>query len=224
MSGYPEPVADLIARLGTLPGIGRRSAERLAFHVVTSNADDALGLARAIEEVKRTVRHCRVCYNLTGGERCGLCEDDRRDRGTVMVVEQPKDLVALEAAGVYRGLYHVLMGRIDPIEGVGPGDLTIEALSRRVADPSANAGGVPVAEVVLATSPNLDGDGTALYLQQLLQGSGVAVSRIARGVPTGGQIELTGKAVLAEAILGRRGVGPGQGPAGGLVGGAGRGG
>ena len=198
-------MARLIDELAKLPGIGRRSAERLAFHVIKSDPEEAQRLARAVADVKLHVRHCRVCFNLAGDDLCATCEDARRDRSSVMVVEQPKDLLAVEATGVYRGLYHVLMGRIDPMDGIGPGELTVEALAERVAEPRANTGGVAVKELILATSPNLDGDGTALYLQERFSPL-VRVTRLARGLPTGGQIELTGTAVLADAIVGRTGM------------------
>lgn len=235
-SSYPESVLRLIDELAKLPGIGRRSAERLAFHILKTPSERALLLATAIRDVKQRVRHCAVCYNLAdqreahedvhaasaqgAGHLCAICRDTERDRATVMVVEQPKDLIALEQTGAYRGLYHVLMGRISPLDGVGPGDVTIDDLLHRVRDPKANAGGVAVAEVVLALNPTMESDGTALYLMQELGrvggvggaggvggGKGRAgprVTRIARGVPTGANLEYASKAVLADAIEGRR--------------------
>lgn len=203
---YPEPVDRLIQEMATLPGIGRRSAERLAFHILKCDAPTALRLARAITDVKQSVRHCRVCSNLSDGELCAVCADDRRDRGLVMVVEQPKDLIALEQTGMYRGVYHVLMGRLSPLDGVGPGDLTVADLLRRLDDPSVNPGGVAVREVVLGLNPTVEGDGTALYLTQEIRRRGVKVSRLARGLPTGSQLEYANKAVLADAIEGRQAV------------------
>lgn len=204
---YPEPVARLIESFAKLPGIGRRSAERLAMHVLTAPSEEAAAFARALSDVKTSVRHCDVCFNLCRERLCSICEDTRRDRSTVLVVEQPKELIALETAGAYRGLYHVLMGRIDPLEGIGPDAITIDALAARLEDPSKNTGGEPVRELILGTNPTLEGDGTALYMAEVLKGvceqRGVAMTRLARGVPMGGQIETTGRAVLADAIAGR---------------------
>jgi recombination protein RecR len=212
-SAYPETVNRLIDELAGLPGIGRRSAERLAFFILKAPKDDALSLARAISDVKQRVHHCRICYNLAdvGGAPgpgadgvCSICADDRRDRASVMVVEQPKDLIALEQTGAYRGLYHVLMGRIAPLDGVTAGDLTIADLLHRIDTPAANAGAVPLKEVVLALNPTLEGDGTGLYLADALAQKGVRVTRLARGLPTGSQLEYASKAVLADAIQERR--------------------
>lgn len=225
MSAYPESVTRLIDELARLPGIGRRSAERLAFFLLKAPAPDALGLAKAITDVKQRVRHCSVCYNLADAATpatsvaapaptaasaqtlCAICADDRRDRARVMVVEQPKDLIALELAGAYKGLYHVLMGRISPLDAVGPGDLTIADLLARIDDPAQNVGSVPVREVVLALNPNLESDGTGLYLAQTLAqraSKGLTITRLARGLPTGSQLEYASKAVLADAIQERR--------------------
>lgn len=203
---YPEPVDRLIQEFASLPGIGRRSAERLAFHILKSDEPTALRLARAIADVKKAVRHCRICSNLSDGDVCAVCADDRRDRGLVMVVEQPKDLIALEQTGMYRGVYHVLMGRLSPLDGIGPGDLTVADLLRRLDDPAANAGATPVREVVLGLNPTVEGDGTALYLTQEIRRRNMKVSRLARGLPTGSQLEYANKAVLADAIEGRQSV------------------
>lgn len=203
-SPYPESVQRLIEEFGRLPGIGRRSAERMALHVLKCDAAEALALARAVEDVKKHVRPCPVCFHLTDADPCPICADERRDRSTVLVVEQPRDLIALEQTGTYRGVYHVLMGRLSPLDGVGPEHLTIDALVRRVENPGANVGGVAVREVVLGLNPTVEGDGTALYIADRLKPSGARVSRLARGVPTGGQLEHVNKAVLADAIEGRR--------------------
>lgn len=212
-SAYPEPVRLLIDELAKLPGIGRRSAERLAFHVLKSEAADAQRLAEAVLEVKRSVRHCRSCFNLGDSDRCSICSDPKRDRSRILVVEQPKDLIALEQTGMYKGLYHVLMGRISPLDHVGPGDLTVAALFDRIDHPERHApegvepGGVGVlgvGEVVLGLNPTIEGDGTALYLADRLKNKGVRVSRLARGLPTGGSLEFANKAVLADAISGRQ--------------------
>jgi recombination protein RecR len=197
-------VQRLIEELSGLPGIGRRSAERVAFFLLTSEEGRALRLARAIEDVKRTVRHCGVCFNLSGGAVCGVCGDERRDRSRVLVVEQPKDLIALELTGMYRGVYHCLMGRLSPLDGVGPEDLTVGGLLGRVDDAGRNAGGVRVEEVILGLNPTVEGDGTALWVAEELKRRGVRVSRLARGLPTGGSLEFASKAVLADAIVGRR--------------------
>ncbi|MEM7623958.1 MAG: recombination mediator RecR, partial [Planctomycetota bacterium] len=186
--------------------IGRRSAERLAMHILTAPKEDASALAAALRDVKTSVRHCDVCFNLSNGAVCSICEDHRRDRSTVLVVEQPKDLIALETTASFRGLYHVLMGRIDPLEGIGPESITVDALLARIESPGRNAGGERVQEVILGTNPTLEGDGTALYLAEVLNRTGIKVTRLARGVPMGGQIEMTGRAVLADAIVGRTAV------------------
>lgn len=201
---YPESVERLIAEFGRLPGVGRRSAERLAFWVLKATREDAMRLADAIAEVKRSVRHCSICFNLAEHDPCPICADPRRDRSLVLVVEQPKDLIALEQTAMHRGVYHVLLGRVSPLEGVAPGDLTIGALLDRVRDASHNCGGEPVREVVLGLNPNLEGDGTALHIAEEARKLGARVSRLARGLPAGSQLEFASKAVLAEAIAGRQ--------------------
>jgi recombination protein RecR len=201
---YPGAVERLIDEFARLPGIGRRTAERLAFHVLKSDAPTALRLARAVQDVKETVRHCSTCFTLTDADPCPICSDTARERWLLLVVEQPKDLIALEQTGMYRGIYHVLMGHISPLEGIGPDDLTVPGLIRRVEQPEMNPGGIPVREVVLGLNPTLEGDGTALYLADQLRSRGIKVSRLARGLPTGGQLEYANKAVLADAIQGRQ--------------------
>lgn len=206
-SAYPAAVRELIEQLAKLPGIGTRSAERLAFHVLKSDMDSAMALSSAIAAVKQTVRHCRVCFNLCDGDMCSICSDPGRDHSVVLVVEQPKDLIALEQTGMYRGLYHVLMGRLSPLDGIGPEDLTVSHLFDRVRN-SANADDrKPIGEVVLGLNPTVEGDGTALYLASELKGLSVSVSRLARGLPSGGSLEYANKAVLADAILGRQAMG-----------------
>lgn len=213
-SAYPKAVDRLIARFAELPGIGRRSAERLAFHVLKSSKDDALALAKAISDAKLAVRNCRVCWNLSDQDVCEVCDDPKRDRATVLVVEQPKDLISIEQTGMFRGIYHVLMGRLSPLDNIGPGDLTVQALIERVQDPSHNCGGVAIREIVLGLNPTVEGDGTAVYLGERLReaaqqaGAGeVRVTRLARGVPTGSQLEYANKAVLADAIQCRQAMG-----------------
>ncbi len=192
----PEPLQRLMRQLEALPGIGPRSAERIAFHLLRAERSEALGLADAIQDVKEKLRNCSQCFNLTDQDPCAICADPRRDRSVILVVEQPKDILALEATGVVRGVYHVLMGHIAPLEGIEPGDLTIEALIARV-----RRGGV--AEVVLATNPTVEGDGTALHLHSLLGPLGVKVTRLARGLAVGSQVEYATRAMLEAAILGR---------------------
>lgn len=214
--GYPAPVSRLIDELAALPGIGRRSAERLALHLLKRDKSVAMALANAIESVKTLVRNCRICSNLSDGDVCAVCADDRRDASVVLVVEQPRDLLALEQTGMYRGVYHVLLGRLSPMDGVGPEDLTVPDLMARVREPARNPRGVAVREVIMGLNPTLEGDGTALYLAEQLKEiggggggdmTGVVVSRLARGLPTGSQLEFASRAVLADAISGRQSVG-----------------
>ncbi|HZW08622.1 MAG TPA: recombination mediator RecR [Phycisphaerales bacterium] len=203
-SAYPEPVDRLITELASLPGIGRRSAERIAFHLLKADEPKAMALARAIADTKRAVKHCSICSNLTAADPCPICADPERDRSRVLVVEQPKDLIALEQTGMYKGLYHVLMGRLSPLDGIGPGELTIAELLRRLDNPAKNPGAVKIEEVILGLNPTLEGDGTALYLAEQIRARAVAVTRLARGLPSGAQLEYVSKAVLADAIEGRR--------------------
>ena len=192
-----DPLAHLIECLSTLPGIGPRSAERLVFHLLKCDTHEVELLADAIRDLKSRLRYCSVCYNLTEQDPCRICSDPRRDHHQVVVVEQPKDVVALEHASLVRGVYHVLLGHIAPLEGSEPGDLTIDALRGRVAQ-----GGVE--EVVLAVNPTLEGDGTALYIHSVLAPLGVKVTRLARGLPSGSQLEYAPKAVLQDAFSDRR--------------------
>ena len=195
----------LITEFARLPGIGRRTAERLAFHVLRSGRDEALGLAKAISDVKSNVRPCSICFNLTESDPCPICADPKRDPRKIMVVEQPRDLVSLEQTRAYDGVYHVLLGHLSPLEGVGPANLTIDALTDRVRK-LAEGGAV---EIILGTNPNMEGDGTALYLADHLGGiSGVSVTRLARGLPAGTQLEYANKAVLSDAIASRQALNP----------------
>ena len=182
--------------LQNLPGIGPRSAERIAFHVLRQPKAEAAELAEAILGVKRNVFHCSVCYNLTEHDPCPICRDPGRNQSEVWVVEQPKDVLALEATGLIRGVYHVLMGHIAPLEGVEPSDLTIESLIQRVKSDR-------IREVVLATNPTLEGDGTALHIQSALADLQVTVSRPARGLAVGSPMEYASPAMLESAIRGR---------------------
>ena len=199
MAKYAETIERLMEQFGKLPGIGARTAERLAFHILKSGDAEALALADAIRDVKRLIRPCTNCFNLTETELCNICSDPRRDRATICVVEQPKDLLALESTGAYQGLYHVLMGHIAPLEDMEVEDLTIDALVQRV-----SAGGV--SEIILATNPTVAGDATALHLSEALAASGAKISRLARGLPAGGQIEYASKSILSDALTERRNV------------------
>jgi recombination protein RecR len=196
---YAGPVQDLIDELGRLPGIGPKSAQRIAFHLLKLSADDALRLAQAITEVKDKVTFCRICFNIAEGERCGICADDERDATVVCVVEEPRDIVAVEKTREFRGRYHVLQGAISPIEGVGPEQLRIRELLGRLEDEG-------IQEVILCTNPNLEGEATALYLAKLLKPLGLRVTRIASGLPVGGDLEYADELTLGRALEGRRDV------------------
>ncbi|MBX3381708.1 MAG: recombination mediator RecR [Phycisphaeraceae bacterium] len=201
---YPAAVERLIEEFSKLPGIGRKSAERLAFYILKNDEATASAFARAILDVKQKIKHCRICWNLADEPVCGICNNPARDRSQVLVVEQPKDLIALEQTGMYRGTYHVLMGRLSPLDGVEASDLTIADLVQRAKDPASNAGGVPITEIILGLNPTLEGDGTGLYLQHALESLGVGITRLARGLPSGSQLEYANKAVLADAIQSRQ--------------------
>jgi len=198
-----ESVTRLVEEFARLPGIGKKSAERLTYHILRIHKTEALALADAIRDVKENVRYCKVCYNLAEGEECAICRDPKRDRGLLCVVEQPRDLMALEQAGTYKGLYHVLLGRIAPLEGIGPDQLSIEPLLTRVR-------GGSFREVIMGTNPTLEGDGTALFIANQLQdgpsagGGSVAITRLARGITTGSVLEFANKEILADALAGRQ--------------------
>lgn len=190
-------IARLIQLLGKLPGIGPKSAERIAHHLLQAPRSDALALADALRALKDDIKLCQVCCNPTEGERCSICQDARRDPSLVCVVEQPRDLMALERSHSFRGLYHVLHGRLSPLDGIGPERLTIDRLLARV-----RAGSV--LEVIMATNPTTEGDGTALYLSTLLAPLGVKVTRLARGLPSGSVLEFANSQMLSDALEGRR--------------------
>ena len=189
-------VENLVTQLSKLPGIGRRTAQRLTFHLLSARAEDALELARAIEDVKSRVRFCRECGNLTEEELCDVCSDPRRDRSVICVVEQPVDVVSLERTHEHRGLYHVLGGALSPLDGVEPSDLRIGTLLARI-----EQGGVD--EIVLATNPTMTGEATAAYLADRLRGQ-VRVTRLASGLPVGGDLEYADEVTLGRALAGRR--------------------
>lgn len=186
----------LTNELAKLPGIGQRSAERLAFHILYQEEQQAMQLALAIRDVKKKLRRCSTCFNMDGTDPCGICSDPQRDRNTICVVETLRELIALEETEAYRGVYHILMGHIAPLEHKGPEDLTIEPLLRRI------RGGV--SEVILATNPDFEGDTTAAYIMRLLKGMPVKVTQLGRGLPAGSRVEYMNKAVLCDAIQGRR--------------------
>jgi recombination protein RecR len=197
MAVYAGPVQDLIDELGRLPGIGPKSAQRIAFHLLKLPKDDALRLARAIGEAKDRVTSCPRCFNIAEGDECSICSDVRRDASVICVVEESRDIVAVEKTGEYRGRYHVLQGAISPIEGIGPDQLRVKELLARL-EPE------DVQEVILCTNPNIEGEATALYLGRLLKPLGVRVTRIASGLPVGGDLEYADELTLGRALEGRR--------------------
>lgn len=198
---YEGPIQALMDELGRLPGIGPKSAQRIAFHILTAEKDDVMRLADALREVTEKVRFCDLCFNVSEEETCRICRDPRRDRTTICVVEEPKDVGAIERTREFRGLYHVLGGAISPIDHVGPGDLHISELLRRLQ-------GATVTEVILATDPNLEGEATATFIARLLAETGITVSRLASGLPVGGDLEYADEVTLGRAFSGRRRVGP----------------
>ncbi|MHB8464669.1 MAG: recombination mediator RecR [Acidimicrobiales bacterium] len=193
---YAGPVQDLIDELGRLPGVGPKSAQRIAFHLLKLPKEDALRLAQAISEVKERVTFCKRCFNVSEGDECDICLDQRRDASLLCVVEEPRDLVAIEKTHDFRGRYHVLQGAINPIEGVGPEQLRIRELMRRLADEQ-------IVEVIVCTNPNLEGDATAMYLSRQLRPLGVKVTRLAFGLPVGGDLEYADELTLGRALEGR---------------------
>ena len=194
---YTETLNKLIAEFEKLPGIGPKTAERLAFYILKAQPTEALALAEAIRDVKDKIKHCQVCYNLSEQAVCQICSDERRDRSIICVVEQSKDIINLEKTGACKWVYHVLGGHIAPLDGIEPGDLTIEQLLDRVREGD-------VKEVIMATNPNMAGDGTALYISSLLRTAGIKITRLARGLPSGSTIEYASGKILTDAILGRR--------------------
>lgn len=196
--GEPKGAVErLIAEFARLPGVGPKTAERLANHLLEADSARSEQLAAALLDLKQNVRRCRQCCNPTEGELCSICADPRRDPSQVCIVEMPKDLMALERAAVYKGQYHVLWGRIAPLDGIGPEQLTVDALLRRVKEQG-------VEEIILATNPTLEGDGTALYISNLLAGANVKITRLARGLAAGSHLEFANRDALADALVGRR--------------------
>lgn len=198
-SGFSAALDRLTEAFGRLPGVGAKTAERLAHHVLKCPPEEALALAEAIREVKDRVRHCQICFHLTESDvpLCAVCRDPKRDPGVVCVVEQPRDLMALERAGTYQGVYHVLLGRLAPLQGMGPEHLTLDALEARL-------GSGTVRELIMATNPNLEGDGTAMLVVNRLAESGVPITRLARGLASGSSLEFANREMLADALNGRQ--------------------
>jgi recombination protein RecR len=192
-----DAIARLAQELGKLPGIGPKTAERLTHHLLAADRGDVLALADALRDIKEQVRPCRQCFNLSEGELCAICRDPKRDASVICVVEQAKDLTVMERVGTYRGQYHVLGGRLAPLDNIGPDQLTIDALVRRV-----RKGGIH--EVIMATNPTLEGDGTAMYISSVLADTGVPITRLARGLPSGSVLEFANTQMLADALDGRR--------------------
>ncbi len=197
MTDHGGAVAELVEQLGRLPGIGRKSAERLAFHLLRVSEQEALALSEAIRRVRQDVRYCDTCFNLSESETCRICGDPSRDATRLCIVEQPRDLMSLEQAAVYKGLYHVLLGRISPLDGIGPDQLTIDPLVDRVRTGN-------FVEVIMATNPTVEGDGTALYISNLLSEFPVEITRLARGITAGSVLEYANREMIADALSGRQ--------------------
>lgn len=196
MPGYTKSMEKLISAFGKLPGIGQKSAERLTMHILKSSKEYAVSLSEAIIKVKETIGFCRDCYNLSEGETCHICGDPMRDKTIILVVEDPKDILAIEKTGAYRGLYHVLLGAISPLDGIGPDNIKIKDLLRRVRSGK-------VKEVIIATDADTEGETTALYISELLKNQPVKTSRIAYGLSVGSRLEYADQATLARALEGR---------------------
>jgi recombination protein RecR len=197
MSYYAAPVAKLIEEFEKLPGIGHKTAQRLAFHVLNLSEEKASNLANAIRDAKLKTRYCSVCYNLTENDPCAICVNTGKDRTTICVVEDPRDVVAMERTREFKGLYHVLHGVISPMEGIGPEDIKIKELLARIRENN-------IREVILATNPDVEGEATAMYISKLLKPLGIRSTRIAHGIPVGGDLEYADEVTLAKALEGRR--------------------
>lgn len=197
MNYYSASIAQLIEQFTRLPGIGRKTAQRLAFYVINMPSEDVQSLAESIVKAKKNVRYCSVCINLTDQDVCNICSDKRRDLQTICVVEDPRDVVAMERTKEFKGYYHVLHGAISPLEGIGPEDIKIKELLTRLSNDD-------VEEVIIATNPNIEGEATAMYISKLLKPMGIKVTRIAHGIPVGGDLEYADEITLAKALEGRR--------------------
>jgi len=193
---YTETIRRLVAQLAKLPGVGKKTSERLAYHILLLSHGEAMDLARAIRDVKQRVKQCSICFQLSDNDPCHICTDRRRDRSVICVVEEPRDAMSIEQSGCYRGLYHVLCGRLAPLEGYEPQDLTVGKLVERARQPE-------VAEIILAMNPDMEGEATALYVREALQDVPVKITRLARGIPSGSQLEYADAAILADALEGR---------------------
>lgn len=198
MSFYAVPVAKLIEEFEKLPGIGHKTAQRLAFHVLNLTEEKANNLANAIKDAKSKIKYCSVCGNLTDMDPCGICSSPNRDHGLICVVQDPRDVIAMERTREFGGLYHVLHGAISPMDGIGPEDIKIKDLLLRIKD------GAEIKEVILATNPNIEGEATAMYISKLLKPIGIKTTRIAHGIPVGGDLEYADEVTLAKALEGRR--------------------
>lgn len=194
---YSPPIARLIEELEKLPGIGHKTAQRLAFHILNLPAEKSEALANAIREAKLKTRYCSVCSNITETDPCGICGSVKRDHGIICVVEDPKDVIAMERIREYNGVYHVLHGVISPMEGIGPEDIRIKELLQRIRDGN-------IREVILGTDPDVEGEATAMYISRLLKPIGIRITRIAHGIPVGGDLEYADEVTLAKALEGRR--------------------
>ena len=197
MRQYAKPLNKLINELSKLPGIGGKTAQRLAFHILSMDDKDAYALSDSIRDAKASMRYCSVCGNLTDTDPCAICEDQTRDRSMICVVENPRDVAAMEKIKEYRGCYHVLHGAISPMDGVGPDDINLKSLIKRLQDEE-------VKELIIATNPNIEGEATALYIARLIKPSGIKVTRIAHGIPVGGDLEYADEVTLLKAMEGRR--------------------
>ena len=197
MKHYAKPLNRLISELSKLPGIGGKSAQRLAFHILSLSEEEASSLASAITDAKAQMRYCSVCGNLTDTDPCSICSDETRDKGLICVVESPRDVFAMERVREYRGLYHVLNGAISPMDGIGPEDINLRSLIVRLQTED-------IRELILATNPNIEGEATAMYIAKLVKPSGIKVTRIAHGLPVGGDLEYADEVTLSKAMEGRR--------------------
>jgi len=196
MSYYAPPIARLIEELAHLPGVGRKTAQRLAMHIVTGREDLAVSLSEAIIEARNKIKFCSTCFNLTEADPCPLCSDPRRDQNTICIVEAPKDVIAIERTREYHGLYHVLHGAISPMDGVGPEDIKLRELIIRLQD-------AEVEEIILATNPTIEGEATSMYISRLVKPTGIKVTRLAHGIPVGGDLEFADEVTLTKALEGR---------------------
>ncbi len=196
MRYYPQPLSQLIGQLSKLPGVGPKTAQRLAFYILEMDSNDANNLAKSISEIKNNLTYCSQCNNLTQKDPCHICSDPKRDKKLICIVEEVKDIIAMEKTGEYKGLYHVLHGAISPIEGIGPEDIKIKDLLPRLQE--------EITEVILATDPNIEGEATAMYISKLLKPLGIKVTRIAHGLPVGGDLEYADEVTLSKALEGRR--------------------